>query len=44
MNGALNQTAGVDFKGNVKMQMNLGDLNKINDIPLPNQCSRPIQI
>jgi hypothetical protein len=44
MNGALNQTAGVDFKGNVKMQMNVGDLNKINDIPLPGQCNRPIQI
>jgi hypothetical protein len=44
MNGALNQAAGVDFKGNVKMQLNVGDLNKITDIPLPGQCSRPIQI
>jgi hypothetical protein len=44
MNGALNKSAGVDFKGNVKMQLNVGDLNKITDIPLPGQCSRPIQI
>lgn len=44
VDGALNQAAGVDFDGNVKLQMNVGDLNKINDIPLPSQCNRPIQI
>ncbi len=44
MNGGLSKTAGVDFNGNVKMEMNVGDVNKINDIPLPSQCSRPIQI
>lgn len=44
MNGSLNKSAGVDFKGNVKLNLNLSDLNKINDIPLPGQCSRPIQI
>ncbi len=44
MNGSLNKTAGVDFKGNVKLQLNVSDQNKINDIPLPGQCSRPIQI
>lgn len=44
LNGSLNKSAGVDFKGNVKLNLNLSDLNKINDIPLPGQCSRPIQI
>ncbi len=44
MNGSLNKSAGVDFKGNVKLQLNTSDLNKITDIPLPGQCSRPIQI
>jgi len=44
VNGSLNKTAGVDFKGNVQMTLNVGELNKITDIPLPGQCSRPIQI
>lgn len=44
LNGSLNKSAGIDFKGNVKLNLNVSDLNKLNDIPLPGQCSRPIQI
>ena len=42
--GALAKATGVDFKGNVVLSLNVSDANKVQDIPLPGQCSRPISI
>lgn len=42
--GNLSKSAGVDFAGNANIALNVSDVNKIQDIPLPTQCNRPIQI
>jgi hypothetical protein len=44
VNGDLSKTAGVDFAGDANINLNVSDVNTIADIPLPGQCSRPIQI
>ncbi len=43
-NGTLAKNTGVDFSGDANIVINVSELNKITDIPLPGQCSRPIQI
>jgi hypothetical protein len=42
--GSLAKATGVDYKGNVTININVSDLNKVPDIALPGACNRPIQI